>query len=255
VGVRARLWRASIALALCACMPAAASAAGVKVKLSASFKPERLGSATTVSFRVELAGNTTPAPLLTGVELAYPSNLGIATSGLGVASCDPAVLEAHGPAACPANSRMGSGSALVEIPIGPQVVRETARVALVAGPAQEDFLQLLASVTGETPVATRIVLSTKLLPGRLQIAVPPIPSLPEAPYASVVQLRATIGGQLTYYERRGAKTIAYKPRGIGLPRSCPRGGFPFAARFSFFGGEHAAARAVVACPRRRSAHR
>lgn len=247
----ARLSLISLVLTFCLSATVASAATAPKVKLEASFAPERLGANTTVSFSVEIDGAATPRPLLTGVELSYPSNLGIATSGLGVASCEAATLAAGGPAACPANSLMGFGSALVEIPIGPQIVRETARVGLVAGPAQEGSLQLLASVTGETPVAARIVLATKLSPGRLQIAVPPIPSLPEAPYVSVVRLHATIGGALTYYEHRRGRLVAYRPRGVGLPLSCPRGGFRFAARFLFFSGARATARAVVACPRRR----
>jgi hypothetical protein len=33
-----------------------------------------------------------------------------------------------------------------------------------------------------------------------------------------------------------------------VPRSCPSGGFPFAAAFTFAGGSTAAAIAAVACP-------
>ncbi len=147
---------------------------------------------------------------------------------------------------------MGSGSALVEIPIGPQIVSETAHVALLAGPSQNGYLQILASVTGETPVAARVVLSTQLAPGLLQIPVPPIPSLPEAPYVAVVHMHLILGGHLTYYEPVHGHEVAYHPVGIGLPRSCPRGGFPFAASFGFLDGGHAEARTSVACPRGRS---
>jgi hypothetical protein len=145
---------------------------------------------------------------------------------------------------------MGSGSAVVEIPIGPEIVRETAQLALIAGPSQDGYVQILISATGESPVAARIVLSTQLEPGDLQIAVPPIPSLPEAPYVAVVRMHFTIGGNLTYYERVHGRNVAYRPVGIGLPRSCPRGGFPFASSFAFLDGGHADARTAVACPGR-----
>jgi hypothetical protein len=181
-------------------------------------------------------------------DFRYPANLGIVTSGLGVASCPEAALEAHGPSVCPPDSRMGSGNALVEIPIGSDVVRETTQVALLAGPSDNGYVHILASVTGESPVAARVILSTQLQPGLLQIPVPPIPSLPEAPYVAVIRMHFTIGGQLVYYERIHGHSVAYHPVGIGLPRSCPRGGFPFAAGFSFLDGEQAQAQTAVACP-------
>jgi hypothetical protein len=60
----------------------------------------------------------------------YPADLGIATSGLGVAASDPAQLEANGAAGCPANSIMGYGSATVQVPLGAEVIAETASIVL-----------------------------------------------------------------------------------------------------------------------------
>jgi hypothetical protein len=245
----------AVALSLCAALTVAAGTAlgATTATMSATFTPDRLGAATTLSFSFQIAAGTAAPALLTGIDFRYPANLGIVTSGLGVASCPPAALQAHGPSVCPPDSHMGSGSALVEIPIGPQIVRETAQVALLAGPSQNGYLHILASVTGESPVAARVVLSTQLQPGLLQIPVPPIPSLPGAPYVAVVHMHLTLGGNLTYYEPVHGKYVAYHPVGIGLPRSCPRGGFPFSASFSFLDGGHAQARTAVACPDRRSA--
>jgi hypothetical protein len=247
---RARIFFGALALALCPCMPRAALGA-TTATMRAAFTPERLGAATTVSFSFQIAAHGQAPALLTGMDFHYPANLGIVTSGLGVASCQPAELEARGPAACPPDSRMGSGSALVQIPIGPEIVSETADVALVAGPSPDGYIHLLVSATGESPVAARIVLFTELLPGRLELAVPPIPSLPEAPYVAVVHMRFTLGGDLTYYEPVHGHNVAYHPVGIGLPRNCPRGGFPFSASFTFLGGGSAQARTVVTCPKGR----
>lgn len=241
----------AVALTLCATLPGTALGA-TTATMRATFTPNRLGGATTLSFSFQIAAGAEAPALLTGIDFRYPANLGIVTSGLGVASCSPAQLLARGPSICPPDSRMGSGSALVEIPIGPQIVSETAHVALLAGPSQNGYLQILASVTGETPVAARVVLSTQLAPGLLQIPVPPIPSLPEAPYVAVVHMHLILGGHLTYYEPVHGHEVAYHPVGIGLPRSCPRGGFPFAASFGFLDGGHAEARTSVACPRGRS---
>lgn len=239
----------AVALLLCACLTGTAQAAATAT-MGATFAPDRLGANTTVSFSFQIAPGEEAPNLLTGIDFRYPANLGIATSGLGVASCPVAELEAHGPSVCPPDSRMGSGSALVEIPIGPEIVRETAQLALVAGPSQNGYVNILISATGESPVAARVVLSTRLEPGNLQITVPPIPSLPEAPYVAVVRMHLTLGGHLVYYERVHGKNVAYQPVGIGLPRSCPRGGFPFATSFTFLDGGQADAHTAVACPGR-----
>ena len=243
----------AVTLALCGALPGAGTGTALgatTATMSATFTPNRLGAATTLSFSFQIAAGGAAPALLTGVDFRYPANLGIATSGLGVASCPVAAIEAHGPSICPPDSRMGSGSALVEIPIGSDLVRETAQVALLAGPSQNGYVHLLASVTGESPVAARVVLSTQLQPGLLQIPIPPIPSLPEAPYVAVVRMHLTIGGQLTYYEPVHGKERAYHPVGIGIPRTCPRRGFPFSASFTFLDGGHAQARTAVACPPR-----
>ena len=95
------------------------------------------------------------------------------------------------------------------------------------------------------------VIAGLLLPGRLEIDVPPIPSLPGAPDVSVLSLTATLGGNLTYYERVHGRTLAYRPRGISLPLSCPSGGWALSASIAFTDGSTSAARTVVACPRAR----
>jgi hypothetical protein len=221
------------------------------VRVDASFRPEKLGAATTVSlgFQVSSSGGALPAPL-TAIDFRYPRDLGFATSGLGLDTCQPATLEAGGPTACPANSRMGSGSAQARFEIGPEIFPEAASLAVVAGPSPDGYVRLLVSATGVSPVAARIVMSTVLLPGRLQMSVPLVPSLPEGSNVAVVAASVTLGGNLTYHERRHGRTVAYQPRGIGLPRRCPREGFRFSGTFSFLDGTRASAQTVVKCPAR-----
>jgi hypothetical protein len=198
---------------------------------------------------------------LTGVEVSYPVNLGFALSELGLATCSPGTLEAYGPDGCPANSLMGYGTALVEIPFGPLIVRETAQVTIVRTTQQSGHLALLIYADGETPVSAQIVFPGLVLPapapfgGRLNMAVPLVESLPGAPYVAVVQFHSTLGPHhLTYHERVDGRIRDYEPRGIPLPRSCPRGGFPFAATFSFLDGSNAVANTVVPCPPSGSRH-
>ncbi|MGH2911760.1 MAG: hypothetical protein ACRDJ3_04715, partial [Solirubrobacteraceae bacterium] len=60
--------------------------------------------------------------------------------------------------------------------------------------------------------------------------------------------------KVIYYERVDGRTLAYQPRGILLPRSCPPAGFPFVARFSFSDGSKARAKTTIACPRHKRRH-
>ncbi len=64
-------------------------------------------------------------------------------------------------------------------------------------------------------------------------------------------MTTTIGPMnVTYYRQFRGKSTPYHPRGVRLPRRCPRGGFPFAANFTFQDGAHTVARTTVPCPAR-----
>jgi hypothetical protein len=240
--------------------PGTAAATGVSqsVKLSATLTPERLGHGTTVGFGFDISslGSRTHSPLV-GVELLYPSNLGFALSGLGLATCKPATLASFGPKACPPNSRMGSGSAIGQIAAEGAVVPEVAQVAIVRGPTQEGHLALLFYVDGSDPVRAQIVFPGLLIPagppfgGAVSLDVPLIPSWPEGPNVALVRLRSTLGPEhLTYYRSVAGRTVPYRPQGILLPRVCPSGGFNFAAKLTFADGSSAHATTSVPCPRR-----
>ena len=82
---------------------------------------------------------------------------------------------------------------------------------------------------GTTPVNTRIVFPGLLLPasapfgGLVSIDVPLVPTLPGAPYISVIHLNATLGPRIgvTYYEQAGGRTLAYRPLGSCSPGVVP----------------------------------
>lgn len=244
--------------ALAACLPGAALAAP-SVRLSAGLQPEVLGRSTTVSLRMQIAPGeeVVPAPLVEA-DLRYPAGLDVQLSGLGIDACSVATLELSGPQGCPPNSLMGRGYAVAELPIKHAVFREAAKIAIVRSAEQEGHFALLLYVYGETAVETQIVLPAQLLPaggpfgGLLAIQVPLVPSLPETPDVSVGEIALQIGSRdLTYYERVHHKLIAYRPAGIELPKRCPRGGFRFAVRLGFLGGQSASSATAVPCPRRR----
>jgi hypothetical protein len=220
-----------------------------KAVLSAAFEPKRLGAPTTVAFSVRIDSPTPSEPLpVAGIAVSYPSSLGLATSGLGLDSCDPAALELQGSETCPANSKLGEGSAVVQVPFGPSIVSETVKLAIYAVPSSDGYLHLGILADGQTPVIASVLLAGVLSAGRLEITVPPIASLPGAPYVSLVKMQASLGGNLTYYERRSGRRVAYRPRGIGLPDSCPKGGWLVGASFRFTNGETSAAKTAISCP-------
>jgi hypothetical protein len=238
------------AVALSAFTPGVALGAQTAT-INARFTPEHLAAATTISFGFRIAAEEqAPAPLL-GVEIAYPRNLGFGTSGLGVAACSPESLELLGPKACPPDARMGTGSALVGIRFGPELVEEHVSLALFSAPSTDGHLHLLVYATGRTPVLAGIVLGGALAAGRITVSIPPVPSLPEAPYVAVSRLQLTLGGDLRYYEATPRGVVAYRPAGVRLPSKCPHGGFRFAARFTFLDGERIDSRTAVGCPRHR----
>jgi hypothetical protein len=252
-----RIVLACVACAVCACLSATPAADGAQsAKLQVALRPERLGQGTTIvfSFRISSSDRRVPSPLI-GVSLLYPPNFGLVTSGLGLASCSAHTLEEEGPEGCSPNALMGYGSALVEIPIGPVIVQETGSITTWMAPVEGGHLVLLFYADGESPVSAQLIFTGTLLDapapfgGRLDTEIPVIPTLPEAPDAAVVQMRATLGPlNVTYYQRLHGKRLAYHPNGIRLPRACPRGGFPFAARFLFLDGTAASARTRVPCP-------
>jgi len=227
--------------------------------LHAAFVPKRLGRAGTLEFGFSFTAppGEVPPPL-TQLDLRYPADLGFALSGLGRADCTPAILEASGPLGCPPNSVMGYGVALTGIVLGTTIITESAPITILRSPDVEGHIAVLFSAEGTTPVDTRILFPGLLLPapapfgGEVDADVPLVPTLPGAPYISVLRLRATIGPRhVTYYEQAGGRTLAYRPLGILLPASCPRGGFPFAAAFTFQDDSKANAGTAIACPRRR----
>ena len=214
-------------LLACACLPAAAQAAQ-SATLHVSFTPERLGQGTTINIDIAITGpaESVPSPL-TKLDLTYPDNLGLDTSGVGIATCTQTRLEALGPRKLPADSRMGHGTALAEVPIGPEIEHETAEVTILR--AAEGKIAPLFYANARTPVSAEVIFPGLLLPGpanneHLEISLPLIPVLPGAPDAAITRLDTTLGPQgLTYYEHIHGQLSAYPPPGNPpTPQVSPR---------------------------------
>jgi hypothetical protein len=243
------------ALALGGGPPAAAETAS----LHAAFSPNRLGASTTIGFSFKIQGSdgALPAPL-SAISLRLPAGIDYLSTTLGLSICTPAVLAARGPAGCPPNSRLGTGSALVEVPFGTGSGKEIPEIQAVMGPPENENIVVLFYANGLAPVLAQIVMQAELIagsdttPGRLDTQVPLIASVPGGPPVSILSVNARIGpAGLIYYGTRHGHRFAFHPRGVSLPRRCPRGGFRFSARFSFTDATSASASYSVPCPTRR----
>ena len=244
--------RAAIALAaLTACCCGAATPAFAQPETSASirpmFLPDRLGASTAFTLSLGFSGGAegVPAPL-SQVVVHLPAGLVINLRGVG--TCAKAQLERKGASGCPSGSLIGRGHALLEVHAGSLTNPEEATVSVFrarnhgALPAFEIFGQ------GETPLDESTI-STAVLGGgsapyglKLTVSVPPIPTLVFEPNASFKSLSLTIGGV-------GRGPRAHTAAGaIVVPHSCPAGGFPFAADFTFADESTASTTANVPCP-------
>src|ERR1700678_3948171 len=135
----------------CALAPAGAGATAVTehATLDASFSPDRLGAPTTITFGFHLATSENAAPpRLTALALQIPAGMNYTTTTLGLAICRPAALAAAGIAGCPANSRLGHGSAYVEVPFGTGAGHEIPEIQAVSGPSRTGNLTVLFYANG-----------------------------------------------------------------------------------------------------------
>jgi hypothetical protein len=244
------------ALAVCCALPAAAGAAQT-VTLQSSFSPDKLGASTTIGFGFHVAGTTggPPSPL-TGVRLQLPPDLDYETTTLGLAVCRSAALLIKGLSGCSPNSRLGTGNAFVEVPLGKEAAHETANIQMLMGPAREGALVVLFYAQALNPIPAELVFEGELmtgsevLGGSLAIAVPLIASIPDALPVSILSVQAAIGpSHLTYYRRAHGRRVAFHPSGIAIPTRCPAGGFTFSGTFSFADGTSVVAQSTVPCPK------
>jgi hypothetical protein len=237
-------------------MPSAADASQ-RVKLTASFSPDRLGVPTTIRFGFNISSTTggIPSPM-TQVDVALPAGIGLGTTDLGEATCNPAALFAFGPQGCSPNSRMGLGIATVELPVVPEPPELSADITVYMGAPEEHRTTMLIYAETKTPVQGQWVFPTQLLPSNgaygadLHTVMPLIPTWPGGAPAAIVHMETTLGPRhLTYYTRRHNRLVAYAPEGMAVPEHCPPDGFPFRATYHFDDGSTTSVTTHVPCPR------
>lgn len=225
--------------------------------LQAGFDPDRLGVRTTIEFGFQVTStiaDQAPSPV-TDVDLHLPAGMGLYTSTLGLAGCQPAALLARGVAGCSPNARLGYGSAIVAVPAEPEPIQEEGSLTALAGPPNSEHLEVLFYAEGHSPVFAQLVFPGRVLNdsrpfgGRLNTAIPLIPTWPGGPDVAVTHMSSTIGPNgLTYYRRAHGRTVPFHPRGVAVPKRCPPGGFPFRVDVAFLDGSRATATVAVPCP-------
>jgi len=212
--------------------------------ITPSLSPDRLGAKAALTFTISYAGGQfgVPSPVRRSV-LRFPTGLSLDIPHL--SSCAAAHLRARGASGCPAQSALGSGHALVEAHAGSQTITEDVAMRAFLGPPQNLRPTMEILVRGYTPLDERMVLTGTVLPDRapygeeLVMSIPPIPTLPLEPDASIVSFTLTIGAARPRTD--GANTLL-------TPPSCPVGGFPFAAEFTYADGSRGTALAEAPCP-------
>jgi hypothetical protein len=223
--------------------PASAGAEAAAVSLHASFSPDRLGAATTFTLGFHFSGGAegVPPPLRT-VVVQLPIGLHFQLGGLAV--CQPARLRRRGPSGCPSSSLVGRGHALLQVHAGTEPIDEEASLWVERGPEHEGLPSFGLFGQGYTPLYQSAV-STELLQTasppygyRTVTTVPPIPTVMYEPNASFVSLSLSFGN-VKHHSGPGT---------FFTPRTCPPGGFPFAAQVTYANGESASTTATVPCP-------
>ena len=247
----------AVTIALAACVASAPCAGAAQTaKLRVAFSPNRAGQRTTIELALRVSGpaGAPPSPV-TSFDLRMPASLGIATTTLGEANCAPAALFKSGLEGCSANSRMGFGTATAVVPLGPELITEKATLDALMGQSGENRIEVLFYLQAAQPVFAQLVLpsvlqeSTPPYGERLDTSVPLIQAWPEGPYLALQTFNSTLGpSHLTYYRQEGGRTVAFKPRGVRLPITCPAGGYPFEAILNFLDGTQTTARYRVPCP-------
>lgn len=236
-------------LALAAPSALAGSGAGgaTEASLRPSLLPDRLGARTvlTLSFRFSGGAGGVPAPLR-GMAVRLPAGLRVDLGGAAI--CPRARLQRRGPGGCPTRSLVGRGHATMRVHAGSQLLSEEVAVTVLRGAGHGSQPTLEIFTQGETPldestIDTGVLASDSAPYGsRLSVAFPPIPTVALEPDASFASLSLTIGGV------GGSPKAHAAAASIRVPRSCPGGGFPFGASFTFADGSAPSVSTTAPCP-------
>lgn len=236
-----------ILAALTCCAPASwASTPPTSASITPSLSPDRLGAKAALTLSIQYSGGPFGVPAQVRKSIVrFPAGMTLEVPSLH--SCSAVRLRSRGSAGCSARSQLGSGNALVETHAGSETISEHVALRAFLGPPDnfEPTFEILAQ--GRTPVDERVVFTGSVAVSNdapygeeLVMSIPPVPSLPLEPDASIVTFSLTVGASGS---RRPHARDA-----VLVPTVCPAGGFPFAAEFTYADGAVTDAQARIPCP-------
>jgi hypothetical protein len=244
-------------LLICGCLLAAAVAwASESVTINASFTPNKLGASTSLTATAKFDSTTAgPQPPVTSVTAYGPSGMSVDTRGAGTCTASATKLQEAGPAACPANSRVGFGKGVGLFELAGEFVPGPFTLEFFLAPRENGHLVMLVYVEASTPASEQFVLLAKEVHAPkpygfgITFDVPIIPGLPGAALGWVQHITLTFGAKNVAYYRtvKGKRTLVHV-KGVSVPRACPRGGFPIEARIGFADGTTTTVNPTIPCP-------
>jgi len=255
--VRTRRILAGVAVLCATLLWAAAAGAQELVNITeAGFSPNTPGMPTNAFGSATISSTTGPVPSpIRHVNVYGPAGVTLDLQGTGV--CSEAVLIKSGPQGCPANSRAGFGGGQGIYQLGKELVEEKYTLDFFLSDNRPGHTKLVIFLSGSTPVIVEVVLTGTVITGPppyglgFSVDVPPIKVLPEASNASAKTAFLTLGAHnVHYYRKVHGKRKLFHVKGIVLPKSCPRTGWPVASQFTFEDGSTVMAKRTIACRRK-----
>ena len=228
---------------------------GETLEVTASFSPDKLGAPTNVHGTATIGSTSGPLPSpIAEATVMGPAGLTVDTKGVGI--CNAVKLEQTlEPNVCPKDSKAGFGGGVGAYELAGQVNEEPFTLNFYRGPNEDGHLVILAYLNAVSPVSVQLVLKAQVVnepkPYGLGFTfkVPPIESLPGASNATAKSIFITLGApNAAYYEQVGGKRKLVHVKGIIVPKTCPKGGFPYETQFAFEDGTSNAVKGTIPCP-------
>jgi len=222
-------------MAIVAVAAASSAMAATQQTYSQKFTVTKAGSATgslfSASARDPQAVNQQPSPARQ-VTLTFPSGTKVNTKAVPACSASDTQLAQLGPAACPAKTKVGSGSGKVITPLVTLPLVD----AKVTAFNRKGGMILLVQPTVSNPV----ILRPTLAGGKLKISVPQVCLVGTGPDCGEAVLADFT---LSLKKITSKKTGTY----LTTPRKCPAGGWVFKSAFTFKDGTTQALESKQAC--------
>lgn len=193
------------------------------------------GHSARLGFSATIASTPGSAPsAITQIDLLAP--LGTTLDLERATTCPQPVLEMLGPEGCPRSARAGHGSGLTVSRFGGKIVEQPFTFELLLTENRPGQPGLLGLLSEHEPFEIEQTFTGTVLPAprpyglEARLDMPVVPVYPGvAPEASTQSIRIAVGENPAH----GGGLV------LSLPRTCPRGGWALASRFTFQDGTSA----------------